>query len=270
MVLKHRKSLSRLAHLFDKSPQSREDSSHLVWILLSSANRGAQYRDIYDSRVNDIATALSDLAQVASVIRLNNTSPACSFNGSTAASPRASPVSLLVKIDGKVSSLRSTLTIINDILDHGTIINQQGTTKILFYGLSFYKLSHAYSPRKSRKQKAKCMVSVAIEPSLGQEEDIDNWYRKEHLAMLASNSLYLRCNRYERIATDSVGASSEGFGAKFVALHEYTSVEDLFDHSLKKGPIIPETEWTRHILDRAKSVERTIWTICEPATDANG
>jgi hypothetical protein len=113
---------------------------------------------------------------------------------------------------------------------------------------------------------------VAIEPAAGQDDDVDAWYRREHLGMLSTSPLFLRCRRYTRIP-DPSSPEPDGIQedritgtAKFLAVHYYTSVQELFDHSLTKGPIIDETAWTRRVMDNAKSVERTIWTL----RDADG
>ena len=108
----------------------------------------------------------------------------------------------------------------------------------------------------------KCVVAVALDPAPGQDADVDAWYRKEHLAMLATSPLFLRCRRFKRILDPSTIDQSEGSAAaKFLAVHDYTSVQDLFDNSLTKGQLMEETDWTRRVMDNAKAVDRTIWTV---------
>ena len=106
-------------------------------------------------------------------------------------------------------------------------------------------------------------MCVAIEPSVGQENDIDAWYRQEHLRMSAANAVFLRCDRFERMSVPGVVSEANTANtAKLLAVHEYTSVQDILDHAIYKGRLVEETDWTRRVMDNAKSVERSIWTVC--------
>ena len=263
MRLNHRKSLSSLSRWFGRSTRSEGVPSHLIWILLASASKGPRY----GTKIQNIVDAISQLAEVYSVTRLSNISPASTPSGSMVRSPRESSVSLLVQVDGEDSAFRSSVERIQHLLEGSATVNQLGTDAVLHWSIDTYELSQSYQPRRSRRQTRKCIVSVAIEPSVGQDEDVDAWYREEHLSMLSSNPLFLRCNRYERLRGGFAEDESAAATAKFLALHEYTSVQDLFDHSLQKGQLIEETEWSRRVLDGAKSVERTIWDVCEPSSD---
>ena len=258
MVLRPKKSISKLSSLFGRTSASKKipgsnHTSHLIWILLSSTSRGPQYGNVYDSSMDALVKSITQEKGVHSVTRLKNTSPACTFGtGSNASTPRASSISLLVKVSGE----NSFLLLLENL--HALLESVDIPSK-LQYTLNPYKLTQPYEPRQTQKVASKCTVAVAIEPSTGQDEEIDAWYREEHLRMLATNSLFLRCYRYERIV-DTEGTRPSA-AHKFLALHEYTSVQDLFDHSIQTGRLIEETEWTRRVLDGAKAVERSIWTM---------
>ena len=265
MNLRHQKSIKKLSSLFSQSNTGkRTDSSptHLIWILLSSASRGPQCADLYNTNVIRLAKAISTEKGVRSVFQLKNTSPSCTLSGSTASSPKGSPVSLLVNVQGE-ECFRTTLQKLRGLLEYGQIAKDTSGNTILHWTLSTYALTQDHSPRRAQKITSNCVVTVIIEPSLGQYEDIDSWYRKEHLAMVSKNRLFLRCRRYVRILDPStVDQSQSACAAKFLAVHEYTSVQDLLDHSIQKGQIVEETEWTRRVMEGAKAVERTVWTVC--------
>lgn len=267
MALRRHKSFPNFSTLLGRTARR---NSHLIWICLASASKGPQYSDIIDSRTDSIVKALLNIEDIKSVTRLKNTSPACLLSNSTASSPRTSPVSLLVYTDGPDSEFRLTVTRVRHVLEDAEIIYQPHGNQVLNWSLSTYELTQSYQPWRSRHQTGQCLVSVSIEPSLGQDDDVDAWYRKEHLGMLSSKALFLRCNRYERFIDVLDENRSNSATAKFLALHEYTSVQDLFDHSVQKGQLVEETEWARRVLDNAKSVERTIWTVAERVSKDSG
>jgi hypothetical protein len=242
--------------------------SHLIWILLAAASAGPQYSNLYASSVDRLVTTLATEKGIHSVIRLQNTNPACTLSGSKATSAKASPASLLVYIDTD-EAFQATLQKLRALLEYGEIAKSAAGTQILHWSLRTYACIQFYEPKRSRDMNGKCVVVVAIDPATGQDEDVDAWYRKEHLGQLSTSPLFLRCRRYTRIM-DPSSIEQDGMDgvAKFLAVHDYTSVQDLFDHSITKGQLVEETEWTRRVMDGAKGVERTIWTLCEAGANA--
>lgn len=259
MVLRAKKSFSKLSGLFNAAaPKSNTAiASHLIWVLLPFANKGPQHanRPSAAVAVDELVKTLRSQSGVHSTTKLNNTSPSY-FGASTAISARASSLSLLIRVYGE-ERLSAVLEVVGSLLKAADSPSIGNGNASLRSNISMYKLVQQYEPRRSRELSGRCTVAVSIEPSVGQDTDIDSWYREEHLHMLASNSIFLRCNRYERLP----GPDGMATGAKFLALHEYTSVEDLLNHSIQKGQLIEETAWTRRVFDDAKSVERTIWTV---------
>ena len=234
MVLRTRKSLGRISALFGNgmSKRQRPSPSHLIWILLSSAASGAQYAATYTSSVDRLRQALSIEKGIASVIQLQNTSPACALSGSRATSAKASPASLLVCVDGE-DAFKATLQKTRALLEYGEIAFDAFETRILHWSLSTYSCVQTYEPKRSKAMFGTCIVIVAIDPTEGQDEDVDSWYRTEHLAQLSTNSLFLQCKRYTRILDPSSVIQDDVEGAaKFLAVHDYTSVQALIDHSV--------------------------------------
>lgn len=271
MVLRTRKSLGRISAFFGHSFVSSSDNndtdsspSHLVWILLASASEGPQYTSLYASSVDRLYKTLTTEKGIHSVTHLRNTSPACTLSSSTAASAKSSPASLLVYVDSQ-ASFKATLQKLRALFEYGEIAKDAKGTKILHWSLSTYACIQFHEPRRVKGEKGQCVVIVVIEPAEGQDEDVDAWYRKEHLGMLSSSPLFLRCRRYKRVLDPSTVEQEDVNGAaKLIAVHDYTSVQDLFDHSLTKGQLIEETAWTRRVMESAKSVDRTIWTLWNP------
>lgn len=268
MGLRTRKSLGRISAFFSKPISSNSHStnqerspSHLVWILLAAASQGPQYADLYASNVERLVKTLATEKGIHTVTHLKNTSPACTLSGSNASSAKASPASLLVYADTD-HVFKATLEKLRAILEYGEIAKNAAGTQILHWSLSTYSCIQFHEPKRSRSNTGTCIVVVAIDPATGQDEDVDAWYRKEHLALLSTSSLFLRCRRYTRILDPSSVEQDPVKGAgKLIAVHDYTSVQDLFDHSLAKGPLVVETEWTRKVMDSARQVERSIWSV---------
>ena len=276
MVLRTRKSLGRISAFFSSSISFNGSStkhdlspSHLIWVLLSSASHGPQYADLYASSVDRLVKRLQSEKGIHSVTHLRNTSPTCTLSGSTATSAKSSPASLLVYVDSE-ASFKATLQKLRALLEYGDIAKNARGTTVVHWTWSTYECIQVHEPRRAKAVKGQCIVMVAIEPASGQDDDVDAWYRREHLGMLSTSPLFLRCRRYTRIPDPSSpepdGIQEDGLTgtAKFLAVHYYTSVQELFDHSLTKGPLVDETAWTRRVMDNAKSVERTIWTFSSP------
>lgn len=204
MVLRARKSLGRLSALFKNGTNSKQalTPSHLIWILLSSAACGPQYADTYRSSVNRLKHALAIEKGIHSVVQLQNTSPACTLSGSTATSARSSPASILVYVDTE-HVFKATLQKLRALLEHGEIANEASGEAILHWSLSTYSCIQLFTPKRPISTPGTCVVIVAIDPAAGQHEDVDAWYRKEHLAQLSTSPLFLRCSRYTRILDPS-------------------------------------------------------------------
>ncbi|KAK3088954.1 hypothetical protein LTR53_019866, partial [Teratosphaeriaceae sp. CCFEE 6253] len=58
-----------------------------------------------------------------------------------------------------------------------------------------YELVQRYEGKRGPKVRGSCTVAVLIEPAEGQEADIDAWYRREHLAMVAATPVHIRSTR---------------------------------------------------------------------------
>ncbi|KAJ9643940.1 hypothetical protein H2201_006571 [Coniosporium apollinis] len=108
------------------------------------------------------------------------------------------------------------------------------------------------------------MVMVTMEPGESAEDEIDEWYRKQHLDMLSMCRGYRRSTRY-KLAPEEY-QFSENFQkspqdqARYLALHEYSSAFDLPEDQIK---IVSGTEWSRKVIGNAKIFKRDIWELTE-------
>ncbi|KAK5116740.1 hypothetical protein LTR62_007414 [Meristemomyces frigidus] len=122
-----------------------------------------------------------------------------------------------------------------------------------------YELIQRYEGQRGPKAKGTCIVAVLLEPAAGADQDIDSWYRREHLAMIAAAPVHIRTTRY-RLRTGLVHGANDR-GPSLLALHECVSAEVLLDYAIQHGAIVKETAWSKRIFEGAVTVERTIWDI---------
>nr|OQO31211.1 hypothetical protein B0A51_02051 [Rachicladosporium sp. CCFEE 5018] len=125
--------------------------------------------------------------------------------------------------------------------------------------ICLYQLTHKFEPKRSHEFRGHCIVAVAIEPADGGDDELDHWYRNEHLEILAKVPIYLRTSRYKLLRPS--GSLGRHLPPSHLALHEYTSSEELLNYALQHGPLAPETEQSKRVLGGAKHVERTVWDV---------
>jgi len=96
------------------------------------------------------------------------------------------------------------------------------------------------------------LFAAAITPATGADDDLDRWYREEHLALLAACLGYRRTRRYKLLPLPGGEEAPE-----YVAFHEFDG-EALPMEQLGKTA---ETEWARRCLGGAQTVETTVWKL---------
>lgn len=262
MVLRARKSLSRLSAFFGTSNGSSKKNddlkhSHLIWILLASTSNGPQYVDISTSEIVQLIQTLAIEDGLRTIVYLKNTAPSCALSDSSTITAKSSPTSLLIYVDSEASTATSQK--LRTLLEDRHLSGGPNLIGSLHWTLSTYSCIQFHEPKRAKGKEGQCIVTVAIDPATGQDDDVDAWYRNEHLALLSTNPIFLRCRRYSPI--DHGEQDDMASSPRFLAVHEYTSVQDLLDHSMTKGQLIEETPWSRRVMDGANSVERTIWTV---------
>lgn len=107
-----------------------------------------------------------------------------------------------------------------------------------------------YEP-ESKPGPAKFLLAVGITPAAGTDDDLDKWYREEHLEQLAACPGYRRTRRYK-----SLPGSEESTPA-YMAFHEFDG-EALPMAELSKTA---ETDWGKKSMGGAQKVEMTVWKL---------
>lgn len=284
-----RHSLRRLQSFLTPSPSSSRDStppnvhnnhendnSGLAWIILGAAEHPLDACEI-GQVVNDLlAPALLDSPGTTLLWHLRNTNPnARSGTLQTAFQPlNGGCCALAVQIHDTTSSAAmeafSKLPIQfeppQSFAPKKRLEHRKGSIPAEYFGanLKGYSLIQSFEPpkRNTRPIKGRCIVAVGIEPAPGDEETLDQWYRSEHLELMAENPIFIRCTRYRLLGPEGDGANDDE-APRFLALHEYESHQALLDHAIEKGQLVPETAMSKKIFESAKKVERAIWEVEE-------
>lgn len=138
-----------------------------------------------------------------------------------------------------------------DELRYSKVLDGRDHHELIDYGISAWtKLQDFDRPDSSSTaiRRAKTLVAVTIDPQPGEEADVENWYEREHFAMLAQCPHYVRGTRYQALG-----------GTKFLALHEWDcEPEGLPEEAIQETR---ETEWARRVLGGARGVEREVWGL---------
>lgn len=105
---------------------------------------------------------------------------------------------------------------------------------------------------KSELGRGLYVLITSIEPGPGDEKDLDDWYRHEHLAALATSTGYRRATRY-RLRKDG-GKTGEGEDIAmlrelptWLVLYEFDSPPDRRELILHR-----QSEWSQNILRNAR------------------
>ena len=111
---------------------------------------------------------------------------------------------------------------------------------------------------KSGEDRGKTIVCVAMEPAKGQDQDFDDWYRKQHLDMLSMCRGFLRSTRYKKL---------NGEKPRYLALHEYAcNADELPADQVKQ---VVATEWTQKILKEGRAYERDVFELVQVQGDGS-
>ena len=135
-------------------------------------------------------------------------------------------------------------------------LDGQDHHELIEYGIGAWRTIQTFEgyghAEKTGHDRGKTLVAVSIEPGDGQaaEADLDAWYRRQHLDMLAMCKGYRRTTRYKRVGDAS---------PRFLALHEY--VCDAADFPTEQIEQVRQTEWSRDVLGKAKAFERDVWEL---------
>lgn len=117
-----------------------------------------------------------------------------------------------------------------------------------------YEGLHTSKPEPNNKAPdpsthAHTVICVGMEPGKGQDQDFDDWYRKQHLDMLAMLPHYRRTTRYKRLDDEK---------PRYLALHEYDcKAEELS----KDVSMVVGTEWSKKIIGESSIFDRDVFEL---------
>lgn len=91
--------------------------------------------------------------------------------------------------------------------------------------------------------------SLAVWMSSDQPDDLDAWYRDEHVPLLFEAPGWLRCRRFDLVSGD---------GSRFLALHDLANAEVVDDPRAEKAR---HTEWRDRVVAARTSYERRLYRL---------
>ncbi|OCK75655.1 hypothetical protein K432DRAFT_429260 [Lepidopterella palustris CBS 459.81] len=97
-------------------------------------------------------------------------------------------------------------------------------------------------------ERGKVVFVVQLEPPEGGDEEIDEFYRKQHLDMLSLLPNYRRSTRYKTV---------DGSKPRYLAIHEVDSAD--MDQRMTK--IIMNTEWAKKVIGNLQMFERGMYEL---------
>lgn len=251
--LKHRKSLSAFFNnLFTDSPKATEG---LYWLSIWSADGSFDSEEFHHVLQQLVIPRMLKDEGTALVWKLRNTSPAAR-GGNTSNNQRpqnGGPCALIARLED-VEMLWTSKAL--QKLAAGRRDGNQ--PRVFGTEARTYELVQRYEGRRGPKAKGSCIVAVLIEPAPGHEAEVEAWYRREHLALMAATPTHVRSTRY-KLRMGLVEGSNDD-APSLLTLHECMSTKALLDHAIQYGQIVPETPWSKRIF-AANSVERTVWDI---------
>ncbi|KAK8049755.1 hypothetical protein PG994_011485 [Apiospora phragmitis] len=118
----------------------------------------------------------------------------------------------------------------------------------------FDKLVQVYDPTKKGPGHTKCIISAQMKSTSGPaaEEDIDSWYREEHLRLIAKSEGYLRTTRYKLAFSAQLPppAEDEAKPPVWLALHEFETKSV----DLDKLRELTTSDWTNKIHETTEGI----------------
>ncbi|KAI8628371.1 hypothetical protein F5Y19DRAFT_136192 [Xylariaceae sp. FL1651] len=134
-----------------------------------------------------------------------------------------------------------------------------------------YKLIQIYDPTRKGPGKTKSVISAQMElkPDFP-EEELDRWYKEEHLAHMAEIPGFLRCTRYELVSARAnretrdqhniATANGESVPLptpKWLAIHEFETPGIDMEALLARG----KTDWTQRVTENSSFIAAPVFTM---------
>ncbi|KAK3654526.1 hypothetical protein LTR56_003171 [Elasticomyces elasticus] len=258
MSLRRHKSVQHLSAFLSRvfASTTVETTEGLYWLSIWSADGSLDSDSFKDVLQRLVVPHLLKDEGVSLVWKLQNASPAArGGNSQNGQRPEhGGPCALLVRMQD-IEMLWTSPAL------QKLAAGRRDGDQIRIFGTqaSTFELVQRFEGRRGPRARGSCIVAVLLEPADGQERDVDAWYRREHLAMIAASPVHIRSTRY-KLRSGLVDGSADG-GPSMLALHECTGAKALLDYAIEHGQIVKETPWSKRVFSSAKSVQRQIWEI---------
>lgn len=95
-----------------------------------------------------------------------------------------------------------------------------------------------------------------MQPSSGNEADLDAWYTQEHNAQMAQEKGYVRTTRYKMLFQTKNSGKGTPSGTDFVALHAFGEGNGVGSEVV---PLDPMTEWTRKCMENCERIDAAVY-----------
>ncbi|KAF2496741.1 hypothetical protein BU16DRAFT_507377 [Lophium mytilinum] len=103
------------------------------------------------------------------------------------------------------------------------------------------------------------MSRPAIQPAEGMEEELDKWYREEHLEQVSNEPGWIRSTRFELVfKVGDKGVANSEVTPKWLAIHEFEADGLLGD---MPRPLNPVSDLTKKIVGNAIKVDAAKFTL---------
>ena len=259
MGLRRHRSIQNLTAFLQRIFNPAEHDEGILFVSTGPTDYHVPAEDFEDA----LQKAVSDHLSLETIWQVRNTSPAARLGNphNCSGAFRGAPWALIVR-GQHLSRLSRLHHDVNAVLESINLPNSPIQPTSVHSEVKHYRLVQRFEGRHGSKVKGSCIVAVSILPAEGQESDVEQWYRTESLAALATTAPFIRSTRYIQIP-DPTREGAPGSRPRVLALHEYTSSKALMEHAMQHRTGSEVTPWSKRIFATAIAVERTIWDIID-------
>ncbi|KIW08888.1 uncharacterized protein PV09_00810 [Verruconis gallopava] len=143
----------------------------------------------------------------------------------------------------------------SDLLPDGKSIHE-----LVNFDTRFYSTTQEFVKKELNQQDLFPVLMLAgMQPKDGAAEDMDKWYREEHLEQMSLEPGWKRAVRYSLIfqvknENDPTGTED---AASFLTLYEFGDGNKL---GMNVEPLDPMTDWTKRVIGNTEKIEMGIYT----------
>ncbi|KAF2102077.1 hypothetical protein NA57DRAFT_54010 [Rhizodiscina lignyota] len=133
-------------------------------------------------------------------------------------------------------------------LHHSLFPGSGSSHDFIEFDSRFYKRTKVFETKSTKPGRAAIAIVAAMQPPEGGDEDLDNWYKQEHLQQVSEQPGWRRSTRYE-LARQAIGTGAP----KYLAIHEFE--EGTLPGGEKVVAFEPVSEWSERVMKEAKAID---------------